>query len=87
MGILTWIVFGLLSGFVASMLVNNRGEGIIGDILLGIAGAIVGGFVAEALGWQGVFVFSPISFLIAVAGAVVVLTVYHAATWYHSPRL
>jgi uncharacterized membrane protein YeaQ/YmgE (transglycosylase-associated protein family) len=87
MGIVTWIVFGLLAGFVASMLVNKSGEGLIGDILLGIVGAVVGGFIADMFGWQGIFVFNPASFMIAVGGAVVVLIVYHTVIWHHSPRL
>ena len=87
MGIVTWIVFGLLAGFVASMLINKSGEGLIGDILLGIVGAVVGGLIAQMLGWQGILVFNPPSFMIAVGGAVLVLIVYHAVTWRHSPRL
>jgi uncharacterized membrane protein YeaQ/YmgE (transglycosylase-associated protein family) len=87
MGILTWIVFGLLAGFVASLLVNKSGEGLIGDIVLGVIGAVVGGFVAGIFGWHGMFAFNPPSFLIAVAGAVLILVMYHAVTWRHSRRI
>ncbi len=87
MGPITWIVFGLLAGFVASMLVNGKGEGLLMDILLGIVGAVMGGFVAELFGWNGVYTFNPWSFMVAVGGAVIVLAVYHAATWHSSPRL
>jgi uncharacterized membrane protein YeaQ/YmgE (transglycosylase-associated protein family) len=87
MGILTWIVFGLLAGFVASMLVNRSGEGILGDIVLGIVGAVVGGFLAQLLGLPGVYAFNPWSFLVAVGGSLVVLAIYHAVTWKSSPRL
>ncbi len=78
MGIITWIVFGLLAGFVASVLLNKSGEGILGDIILGIVGAVVGGFIAQLLGYPGVTAFNPWSFMVAVAGAVIVLAVYHA---------
>ena len=87
MGPLTWIVFGLLAGFVASMLVNRNGEGIVGDILLGIVGALIGGFITQELGWPGVYAFNPYSFLVAVGGAVIVLALYHMMTWHSSPRL
>jgi uncharacterized membrane protein YeaQ/YmgE (transglycosylase-associated protein family) len=78
MGILTWIVLGLIAGFIASLLVNKKGDGFFGDIILGIIGALVGGFLAQALGWNGVTGFNLYSILIAVGGAVVCLVIYHA---------
>jgi uncharacterized membrane protein YeaQ/YmgE (transglycosylase-associated protein family) len=87
MGIITWIVFGLLAGFVASMLVNKHGEGLIGDLLLGIVGAMVGGGIAYLFGLQGVTTFNPWSFLVAVGGSIIVLAVYHAAIGRSQPRL
>ena len=87
MGILAWIIFGLLAGFVASLLMNRGGEGILGDILLGIVGSVVGGFIAALFGLPGVYAFNPWSFLVAVCGAIVVLAIYHALIHRPSPRL
>ena len=78
MGIIAWIVLGLIAGFIASLLVNKRGEGFFGDIILGIVGAVVGGFIAHLLGVQGVDHLNLYSILIATLGAVVVLFIYHA---------
>jgi len=80
MGIIAWIVLGLIAGFVASLLVNRRGEGMLGDIILGIIGALVGGFIAHLAGWQGISGFNVRSMLTAIAGAVIVLIIYHAVT-------
>jgi len=80
MGIIAWIVLGLIAGFIASLLVNRQGEGMLGDILLGIIGAVVGGFIAHALGFHGITGFNIYSMLIAVLGAVIVLAIYHAFT-------
>ena len=73
-----WIVLGLLAGFIGSKLVNKRGEGLILDILLGIVGAIVGGWLFRSFGSAGVTGLNLYSLLVAVVGAVVVLLVYHA---------
>ena len=54
MTLFAWIVLGLLAGFIASHLVNHRGEGMILDILLGIVGAVVGGWITHTLGYAGV---------------------------------
>jgi uncharacterized membrane protein YeaQ/YmgE (transglycosylase-associated protein family) len=78
MGIIAWIVLGLIAGFIASLLVNKRGEGFLGDIVLGIIGAVVGGFVARAIGFWGVNGLNLRSILVAVVGAVIVLVIYHA---------
>jgi uncharacterized membrane protein YeaQ/YmgE (transglycosylase-associated protein family) len=78
MSILAWIVLGLIAGFVGSKLVNRRGEGLIMDIVLGIVGAVVGGWLAGFLGLAGVSGLNLYSILIAIGGAIVVLLVYHA---------
>jgi uncharacterized membrane protein YeaQ/YmgE (transglycosylase-associated protein family) len=78
MSIIAWIVLGLISGFIASKLVNKTGEGFILDLLLGIVGAIVGGFLFTRLGAVGVTGFNLYSMFVAVIGAVVVLVLYHA---------
>jgi len=78
MSIIGWIILGLVAGFIASKLVNHRGEGIILDIVLGIVGAIVGGWLFSFFGAAGVTGFNLYSMLVAVIGAVVVLVIYHA---------
>lgn len=78
MSILAWIVLGLIAGFVGSKLVNKSGEGIFLDIILGIVGAVVGGWLFTRFGAAGVTGLNLYSILVAVAGAVVVLVVYHA---------
>jgi uncharacterized membrane protein YeaQ/YmgE (transglycosylase-associated protein family) len=72
--------YGPYRGFIASELVNEQGEGIFMDIVLGIVGAIVGGFVANALCFTGITGFDIYSILVSVVGAVIVLVVYHAMT-------
>jgi uncharacterized membrane protein YeaQ/YmgE (transglycosylase-associated protein family) len=76
--ILAWIVLGLLAGFIGSKLVNKSGEGVILDIVLGIVGAIVGGFVFNAFGASGVTGVNLYSLLVAVIGSVLFLVLYHA---------
>ena len=78
MSILGWLVLGLISGFIASKLVNKSGEGVLLDIVLGIVGAVVGGWLFNTLGHSGVTGFNIYSMFVAVIGAVVVLVVYHA---------
>ncbi|MGA7537436.1 MAG: GlsB/YeaQ/YmgE family stress response membrane protein [Steroidobacteraceae bacterium] len=78
MSILAWIVLGLIAGFVASKIINKRGEGLLLDIILGIIGALVGGWLFQAFGAAGVTGLNLYSLLVAVVGAVVVLVIYHA---------
>jgi uncharacterized membrane protein YeaQ/YmgE (transglycosylase-associated protein family) len=78
MSILAWLVLGLISGFIASKLVNKTGEGVLLDIVLGIVGAVVGGWLFNTLGHSGVTGLNIYSMFVAVVGAVVVLVVYHA---------
>jgi uncharacterized membrane protein YeaQ/YmgE (transglycosylase-associated protein family) len=78
MSILGWLVLGLIAGFIASKLVNKSGEGLILDIILGIVGAVVGGFLFSLVGAAPVTGFNLYSMFVAVVGAVVVLLVYHA---------
>jgi uncharacterized membrane protein YeaQ/YmgE (transglycosylase-associated protein family) len=78
MSILAWIILGLIAGFIGSKIVNRRGEGLILDILLGVVGAIVGGWLFQKFGASGVTGLNLYSLLVAVVGAVVVLVVYHA---------
>lgn len=77
MSIIGWIVLGLIAGFIASKIVNKTGEGVILDIVLGIIGAVVGGFLFNQFGAAGVTGFNIYSMFVAVVGAVIVLVVYH----------
>jgi uncharacterized membrane protein YeaQ/YmgE (transglycosylase-associated protein family) len=76
--IFAWIILGLIAGFIASKIVNRTGEGIILDILLGIVGAVVGGWLFHLFGMAGVTGLNLYSLLVAVIGAIVFLVVYHA---------
>jgi uncharacterized membrane protein YeaQ/YmgE (transglycosylase-associated protein family) len=78
MGIIAWLVLGLIAGFIASKIVNHTGSGIIMDIVLGVVGALVGGFLFSIFGATGVSGFNIYSMIVAVVGAVVVLWIYHA---------
>jgi len=78
MSLLAWIVLGLIAGFIGSKIVNKRGEGLVMDLLLGIVGAIVGGWLFNMFGAPGVSGVNLYSLAVAVVGAIVVLVVYHA---------
>lgn len=78
MGWIAWIVLGLIAGFVGSKIVNKSGEGLLLDIVLGIIGAVVGGWLFTMFGAHGVTGLNLYSFLVAIVGAVVVLLIYHA---------
>lgn len=78
MSILGWIILGLIAGFVASKIVNKSGEGVVLDIVLGIVGALVGGFLFSAIGDYGITGFNLWSMFVAVIGAIVTLLVVHA---------
>lgn len=77
MSILAWIILGLVAGFIASKLVNRSGSGLVLDLVLGIVGAVVGGFVFNQFGGAGVTGFNLYSLLVATIGAVVILMIYH----------
>jgi uncharacterized membrane protein YeaQ/YmgE (transglycosylase-associated protein family) len=77
MGIIAWLVLGLIAGFIASKIVNHSGSGMIMDIVLGVVGAFVGGMVLNFFGASGVTGFNIYSAVVAVIGAVVVLFLYH----------
>ncbi|RZK95552.1 MAG: GlsB/YeaQ/YmgE family stress response membrane protein [Methylobacterium sp.] len=77
MSLLAWIVLGLIAGFIGSKIVNNTGQGLVVDILLGIVGAVVGGFLFNQFDQPGVSGVNLYSLLVAVVGAVVVLWLYH----------
>ena len=80
MSVVGWILFGLITGFVASRIVNQQGEGCILNVVLGIVGACVGGFIFTRIGGMGVTGFNLYSMFVAIVGAIVVLVIYHAVT-------
>ena len=73
MDILTWLVVGLVAGALASSVVRGGGFGLVGDIVLGIAGAVVGGWSFHELGWQPPFAGVAGTIAVALTGAVIVL--------------
>lgn len=75
MNILYWIVFGLITGSIANFIVPNPSGGILGSIILGIVGAVVGGYLGQKFFAVGVTGFNIMSFVVAVGGALLVLFV------------
>ena len=78
MSILAWIFLGIAAGFIASMLVGGSGKGCVLDLVLGVAGAFVGGTAFNLIGQVGMTGFNLWSLFVATAGAILVLVVYHA---------
>lgn len=79
MGIIAWIIFGGLAGWIASMIAGtNEQQGLLGNIIVGILGALVGGFVFSLLGGSGITGFNIWSMLVAIAGSVVLLLIFKA---------
>ncbi|MES1928504.1 transglycosylase-associated protein [Salinisphaera dokdonensis CL-ES53] len=77
MGILVWIIFGLIAGAVAKLIMPGKDPGgIIVTIVIGILGAVVGGFIATALGFGGVSGFNLGSLVVAILGAILLLWLY-----------
>ena len=82
MSIIGWIILGLIAGWLAGLIMRGGGYGIIGDIILGIIGALVGGFLSSALLGVDVTGFNVTSLIIAVLGAIIVIAIARAV----SPR-
>ena len=80
MSIISWIVLGLIAGFIGSKIVNRQGQGFWLDIALGIIGALVGGFLFNSFGSTGVTGLNIWSMIVAIVGSVVVLLIYNAVT-------
>jgi uncharacterized membrane protein YeaQ/YmgE (transglycosylase-associated protein family) len=80
MSFVAWMVLGLIAGFIGSKIVNRRGEGILLDVLLGVVGALAGGWLFRIFGARGVSGLNLYSLLVAVTGSVVLLVLYHAVS-------
>lgn len=81
MGILTWIIFGLIAGAIAKAIMpGTQGGGWLITIILGIVGAFVGGFIGSVIGWGTVNDFDFRSMILAVVGSLIVLWIYGKAT-------
>jgi uncharacterized membrane protein YeaQ/YmgE (transglycosylase-associated protein family) len=77
MSIISWLILGLIAGWIGSKIVNKTGEGFFLDIVLGVVGALVGGFLFSLFGAGGVTGLNLYSMFVAIVGSVVVLVVYH----------
>jgi uncharacterized membrane protein YeaQ/YmgE (transglycosylase-associated protein family) len=80
MSFIAWVILGLVAGFIASKLVNHTGEGVFLDIILGVVGAVAGGWLFNAFGMPGVTGLNVYSLIVAVVGAAVLLGIYHLLT-------
>jgi uncharacterized membrane protein YeaQ/YmgE (transglycosylase-associated protein family) len=80
MGIISWIVLGLIAGFIGSNIVESEGQGFWLNIALGIVGALVGGFLFDLFGASGVTGLNIYSMIVAVVGSIVVLLIYNTLT-------
>ena len=85
MGIIAWIVLGLIAGWLAGQVMKGGGYGLVGDIVLGIIGAVVGGFLASTLLGLDINGFNIMSILIAFVGACIVIAISRALTRGRSP--
>jgi uncharacterized membrane protein YeaQ/YmgE (transglycosylase-associated protein family) len=80
MGIISWIILGLIAGFIGSKIVDKQGQGFWLNIALGIIGALVGGFIFDLVGSTGVTGLNIWSMIVAIIGSVVVLWIYNAVS-------
>ncbi len=80
MSILGWIFFGAITGWLASLIVNKRGEGCVVNIALGLVGALVGGLIFRAISNFDMFGFNLTSMIVAILGAVIALFLWNAVT-------
>ena len=78
MGIISWIILGLIAGFIGSKIVDSQGQGLWLNIALGIVGALVGGFLFDLFGASGITGLNIYSMIVAIVGSVVVLLIYNA---------
>ena len=76
--LIEWLILGLVAGFIGSKIVNKTGEGIIIDTLIGVVGAVVGGWLVGFLHWGPATGLNLYSLLVAVIGSIVCLLIYRA---------
>ena len=81
MSIFAWLILGLIAGFIASKIVNRQGEGLLVDIVLGIVGALIGGFIFDVLGGVGITGFNLWSLLVAIIGSIIVPRSVSRSDW------
>ena len=84
MGIVSWIILGLIAGFIGSKIVDKQGQGLWLNLALGIVGALVGGFLFDLFGASGVTGVNVYSMIVAIVGSIVVLLIYNAITGHRS---
>lgn len=80
MGVIAWIILGAISGFIASKIFEGAGKGFLMNTALGIVGAVVGGVIANMIGFGGVSGVNIWSMIVSVIGAIVVLWGYNKVT-------
>ena len=78
MAFIAWVELGLIAGYIASKVANKVGEGLLPDMVLGIVGSVIGGYIFQTFGMPGVSGINLYSLLVAVVGAVLLLMLYHA---------
>jgi len=78
MGVISWIILGLLAGWIAGFFVNKPTSGLLQNLALGVVGAVVGGIIVSALGFGGVSGVNIWSIIVSVIGAIVVVWIYNA---------
>ena len=86
MSILGWAIFGAITGFIASKVVQGRGQGCIVNIVLGLVGALVGGAIFRGISDFDVFRFNLVSMFVAILGAIIVLFLWYALTGHRTLR-
>jgi uncharacterized membrane protein YeaQ/YmgE (transglycosylase-associated protein family) len=80
MSIIAWLILGLLAGWIANMIMSSGRGGLVADLLLGIVGAFVGGFIGSAIFGADVSGINLTSIVLAVLGAIIVVGIYRAVT-------
>ena len=88
MGIIAWIILGLLAGLIARALLPGKDpDGLFATMIIGVIGAVIGGLIAEAVGWEGLGSFFDLrTWILAVAGSALVLIVVRMARGGRRPR-
>jgi len=80
MGIIAWLLLGLIAGWIANMIMSSGRGGLVADLILGVVGALVGGFLGSTLLGLDITGFNISSVLIAIVGAIIVVAIYRLIT-------